>query len=66
MRWFKKPRWCEGGRRTRRGFLLLPKLIGNEWRWLVFARWLEEYTIFTDGFTHWYEWAPIRWLDKED
>jgi len=29
----------EGDARTKSGFLLLPKKIGNEWRWLEYASW---------------------------
>jgi hypothetical protein len=31
-----------GERRTKRAFLWLPKLIGDEWRWLEMASWVEE------------------------
>jgi len=44
MKWTnrKKQRPKEGDCRTVRRFLLLPKKIGDEWRWLETATWTEE------------------------
>ncbi len=40
--------------RTRSGFLFLPKWIGNEWQWLVYATWKQE---LING-----EWVDVWWL----
>ena len=53
-------RWCDpviGGERVRTAFLLLPKRIGDETRWLETATWVEEWM----GPGHW--WVGRRWVD---
>lgn len=50
-----------GARRVRDGFLLLPRTIGGEARWLERATWGEEYT---SGY-EWLGWEPICWLDGD-
>lgn len=54
MRW-RKP--AMGAERVRTAFLLLPKRIGGETRWLETATWVEEWV--GDGF--W--WVDRRWVD---
>jgi hypothetical protein len=39
MRWFDP---ALGARRARSGFLFFPKWIFGEWRWLEYARWVDE------------------------
>ena len=53
-----------GETRIRSGFLLLPKRIGRETRWLEFARWEQTYmfeapALFWLGASH---WQDTRWL----
>ena len=42
--------------RTKRGFLLFPRYIDGEWRWLEFATWQEKY----DGV-----WESYKWIEEE-
>ena len=50
-------------RRVRRAFLLLPKQIGGETRWLEWACWLDEYSanIWPTGV-----WFARRWVSESD
>lgn len=50
-----------GKERMRQGFLWWPKEIGNDWRWLEDARWVEECR--KGAFTGKRFWLPLRWLD---
>lgn len=54
MKW-KKPRI--GDIRIRKGFLLLPKTINGETRWLKWAVWKEEYI----GGALSYFWREVEW-----
>jgi hypothetical protein len=45
-------------------FLLFPKVIRREWKWLKTASWAEEY-VSVDGWETWERVTPIRWLEKE-
>jgi hypothetical protein len=47
-----------GDKRQRRGFLLLPKRIKGEWRWLRHAVWQQEYMAMGLG------WRNQIWLDQ--
>ena len=62
MRLVDKRSRPEGGdSRTKKGFLFLPKRIGNETRWLEFATWKQ--------FCYWelngefYKWVDYKWVD---
>lgn len=47
--------------RVRRRFLLFPKMIGTEWRWLEFASWLEIYGMdYHGGY-----WVEEKWIDYD-
>lgn len=48
-----------GDTREQEKFLLLPKRIWNEVRWLEVARWREVY----DGYSK--QWKCNAWLDRE-
>ncbi len=53
-----------GEKRVRSAFLLFPKIIGNKGKWLVNAKWEEEYCMWThttDGYRI-YGWTANRWL----
>lgn len=72
MRWREIPRSSpkEGDGRYCEAFLLWPKRIGLEWRWLETGRWHEEF--------HWVKpypkalmrrkpvWIPTAWADPFD
>jgi hypothetical protein len=64
MRWFKKKK-LKPEIRIRSGFLVLPSTIGNETRWLEFAKWKEKLVVrfksFEDGNVEDYE--IIEWVD---
>lgn len=53
MRW-KAPN--KHDTRTKTRFLIFPKKLGNEWRWLEVASWVEEYSA---GF-----WWGERWVEE--
>lgn len=57
MRFQVREPWKDGDARTRRGFLILPKKIGNEWRWLEWAIWRERLA----SNPYQYEWIPLWW-----
>ncbi len=69
MRWTHKTPKC-GDYRFIRGFLFLPKRIGNETRWLEFALWEEHYGGIVKRpddkskylYTGVYKWRPTEWL----
>jgi hypothetical protein len=69
VRWYQKEPHKEGDRRVRTGFLLLPKEIGGEWRWLERCFWEEEYShgaSFEDtcgGCVPVSGWVSVRWVD---
>ena len=54
MRWNKV--WNNGDTRTKCRFLILPKRIYKQWRWLEMATWTEHYY---DGW-----WFPDQWVDQ--
>lgn len=60
MRWdWSKPR--NGATRSRDGFLLLPRCIEGEWRWLERADWIERYE---DGYGVRYSgWYATEWMN---
>ena len=59
MRWKLKER---GSKRTRRIFLLVPKKIHNEYRWLEIATWEDRWCLWGErGY-----WVSHRWVDDEE
>ena len=66
MRWQKKAPWHPaddvGKGRLKRGFLIFPKCIANEWRWFETASWQQEwgYKWHNEDFTS-YGWINKRW-----
>lgn len=73
MRWNSKPRPKkeEGALRVRRRFLLLPKNIQGEWRWLERAQWTEQGELMCGeyipgvGMFPTFKWVPIAWGGEE-
>ena len=70
MRWSEKPHTgpVSGDKRTKEGFLLIPKYLFNpktrlyEWRWLERTSWIQVYTVvhsedWTDGY-----WKSEDWV----
>jgi len=67
MRFGKGPKLKEGARRIRTGFLLFPKCIQGQWRWLEYASWEEIYKKYKYRApecpdTVAYFWRAIKWL----
>lgn len=68
MRWKKKiERVSEYNTRSVRKFLLFPKLLNGEWRWLEHAWIIQEYSKVVNfgsvsGFT--LDWVDDSWEDK--
>jgi len=62
MKWKAKPKpELEHGtqRRIKKTFLLWPKTIQYETRWLCFAKWREELHVdYTDAY-----WEALYWMD---
>lgn len=58
MRWKLSP---EESTRFRRAFLLLPKTINRECRWLEIAEWREDLELSTKGGCT--RWTPRAWVD---
>jgi hypothetical protein len=57
-----------GDKRTRSGFLFIPKKIipsgeDGEVRWLEYAYWEEEYITFPSGYVF---WRATRWVEQVD
>ena len=50
-----------GETRVKSGFLLFPKWINHQWRWLEYAKWEQRWS---SGLFH-YEWWNIKWVDDE-
>lgn len=51
-----------GDVRFKKRFLLFPKTIFPETRWLEYAEWAEEFVMGLDG----PYWRPIGWLKKQE
>jgi len=61
---FKNHIHIVGNKRTRKAFLLFPKRINNETRWLEVAKWIqEERHNFYNGV--WY-WVNLFWVDDQE
>ena len=69
MRWHEnnKPQPNSGDRRTVRRFLIFPKEMGGEWRWLEKASWLQVYAFHDyEDYRHW-RWEDLTgtgWIDE--
>jgi hypothetical protein len=66
MRW--KSYWNpeEGDIRYKEKFLLVPKRINNEWRWLEKAKYKQVYERYYDGYYElYYESYNLKWRNKE-
>ena len=68
MRWPKQKPWhpsddC-GKTRIKTRFLLIPKCIEDEWRWLEIASWEQEYGYkWHNEDTDHYGWVNTRWMN---
>lgn len=64
MKWkVKVPK--HGERRIRSKFLIFPKLIDGDCRWLERSYYIEEYEISNVMFQD-CAWKPIKWVSEED
>lgn len=68
MRWFKrikkqKTRDYPSKERTILRFLLFPRCIKGEWRWLEFAYIYQVYTINDNGV--YMAWKDMAWVDEK-
>lgn len=68
MRTYHKPEPKTGDRRHVRQFIIIPKRIGDETRWLERATWAEQYIEYlrasTVGTVRVRGWVPIEWINK--
>ena len=64
MRWMRRIRRfpVDGDKRASRRFLILPKQIDGEWRWLEAAAWEETHYVW-GSHTGWHR---QRWLTEEE
>jgi len=69
MKWKARKSARVGERRVRSAFLLLPKRIGDETRWLEFSKWEEENLLVPHPDLGWLcpeeKWIPKKWIDDE-
>lgn len=56
-------KWKDSYTRVRRRFLLLPRCIDGEWRWLEFATWRQERWV--SSLTGARYWDDVCWIDSE-
>lgn len=66
MRWKRKLplHYRIGESRTKNKFLIFPKCINNEWRWLEKTSWIQSVkTKYHGGFDYTVGWKDIRWID---
>jgi hypothetical protein len=63
MRWTSNPNPKEGDLRVRKGFLIFPKCIAGETRWLEYAIWRERFCepYSYDAIDLSY-WVGVRWV----
>lgn len=75
MKWKSQPKQpvpnpCEGAKRIKIKFLLFPRCINQEWRWLEKAAWEQEYAWVSElkdnNMVLWVMWdvGHFRWIDK--
>ncbi len=60
MRWFRPK---ENTYRTRKGFLLFPKTLDGETRWLEYTQWIQRFVNWPYYGDLWVDWA---WADKTE
>ena len=58
MRWRDEPAPKWGDWREREAFLILPRTIGGETRWLEWGEWEQRYSQPYDGDS---DWVDVRW-----
>ena len=59
-----KKTFIDGDKVQKSGFMLLPKTIGQETRWLEFGKWIAEYKkVRWSKAGYKYVWEPIQWLE---
>jgi len=63
MKWIAKKELEIGDKRLRHKFLLFPKNINNEVRWLEKVNYLQKYEIIYSGGSRWYSWVNIKWIE---
>lgn len=59
-------RWTSpklGDKRIRSRFLIFPKRLQSQWRWLEYACWEEEYQYVSYSFHYDGKWQGRRWLN---
>ena len=68
-KWKKKQRLKEGDRRIMERFLLFPKRLNGEWRWLEIARICQQYRVsnwlWPDIPTLW-DWVDLHWANLDE
>jgi 5'-deoxynucleotidase YfbR-like HD superfamily hydrolase len=65
MRWKSYWNVKEGDIRIKEKFLLFPKRIDNEWRWLEKAKYKQVYERYYFDFDGYYELYNLKWRNKE-
>jgi len=62
MRWNEKKKPKLGDTKTITKFLIFPKKIKGQWRWLEMASWVKKYDYAGDEF--FYRWYDQDWLEN--
>ncbi|UGO51262.1 hypothetical protein PQE72_gp181 [Bacillus phage vB_BanS_Skywalker] len=66
MRWKSNKPQHHGQHRHKTKFLLFPKKIGDEWRWLERATYLQKVErIYLGYYDSKLTWEDVKWIDKE-
>ena len=56
-----------GDTRTKKGFLLFPKTIGNSRRWFEFAAWVQVHSLVPGPLPgKWPEWVNDHWIEDSE
>lgn len=63
MRWDKHKGYKYGDKKIVKRFLLFPRCLDNDCRWLEIAYIVKKYIISDDDCPGW--WIPLRWASKE-
>ncbi|UUV46739.1 hypothetical protein [Bacillus phage vB_BanS-Thrax4] len=67
MRWKSGKPQYRGQKRTINKFLLLPKKIKDEWRWLEKVTYIEEVQSYYNPYgSDSLYWERIKWVDEEN
>ncbi len=65
MKWKKRKKPNNGDTRIKKKFLLFPKCIEGDCRWLEMAKYKQRYRRFVTLNRIYDEWIDVEWVDNE-